>query len=211
MTLLTRNHERRPMTQEQIDEAALALFTARMREKLAASRAKGRDGWQDPGLCPDARLADMLIGHLPKGNPGNLIDIAILAMMLHERGADPGLLAGPLARGDLAQPWRPISEAVKGGPAIWARLRADISARTGRPSLNTWDGVQVPLSHPGTYTDEEGRVWDHGWSVAAPVGHGGFPDDWIEGWVPLRGPEADLAWVQSDRTEPPRAEGDPQP
>jgi hypothetical protein len=211
MTLLTLSPEGRPISQEEIDNAAVDRFAASMREKLSASRAKGRDGWQDPGLCPDARLADMLIGHLPKGNPGNLIDIAILAMMLHERGADPGLLAGPLARGDLAQPWRPISEATKGGPAIWARLRADISARTGRPSLNTWDGVQVPLSHPGTYTDEEGRVWDHGWSVAAPVGHGGFPDDWIEGWVPLRGPEADLAWVQSDRTEPPRAEGDPQP
>jgi hypothetical protein len=198
-------HERgRALTpdQKQIDEAALSRFTLQMREKLAAYRAKGRDGWHDPALCPETRLAEMLIGHLPKGNPGNLIDLAILAMMLQERGADPAILLGPLARGDLAQPWRPISEALKGGPAIWARLHADLSVRTGRPELKIWDGVQVPLRHPGTYTDEGGRVRDHGWNVAAPVGHGGFPDDWIAGWVPLRGPEAELAWAQSDRTGP---------
>lgn len=190
------------MTQEEIDNAAVDRFAHAMRMKLVASRAKGRDGWQDPELCPEGRLADMLIGHLPKGNPGNLIDLAILAMMLEMRGADPGCLAGPLTRGDLAQPWRPIEEAVKGGPAIWARLRDDISERKGRPDLRAWDGVQVPLRHPGTYTDEDGRVWDHGWNVAAPVGHGGFPDDWIAGWVPLRGAQAELAWVQSDRTGP---------
>lgn len=188
--------------QEKIDEAALARFTYKMRAKLAASRAKGRDGWHDPALCPETRLAEMLIGHLPKGNPGNLIDLAILAMMLQERGADEGILLGPIARGDLAQPWRPISEALKGGAAIWARLHADLSDRIGRPELKIWDGVQLPLRHPGTCTDEGGRVRDHGWNVAAPVGHGGFPDDWIAGWVPLRGPEAELAWAQSDRTGP---------
>jgi hypothetical protein len=190
------------MTQEEIDNAAVDRFAQAMRKKLAASRAKGRNGWQDPALCPEARLAEILIGHLPKGNPGNLIDLAILAMMLEIRGADPSVLNVPLARGDLAQPWRPISEAAKGGAAIWALLHDDISERKGRPDLTAWDGVQVPLRHPGTYTDEEGRVWDHGWNVAAPVGHGGFPDDWIAGWVPLRGSHADLAWVQSDRTGP---------
>lgn len=190
------------MTQEEIDNAAVDRFALAMREKLRASRAKGRNGWQDPALCPEARLAEMLIGHLPKGNPGNLIDLANLAMMLEIRGADPSVLNVPLARGDLAQPWRPISEAVKGEAAIWALLRDDISERKGRPDLRAWDGVQVPLRHPGTYTDEEGRVRDHGWNVAAPVGHGGFPDEWIAGWVPLRGPASDLSWVQSDRTGP---------
>jgi hypothetical protein len=189
-------------SQAEIDEAALARFTQSMREKLAKSRAKGRDGWQDPALCPEERLAAMLVGHLPKGNPGNFLDLAILAMMLHDRGADPAILRAPLARGDLDQPWRPIEEAVKGGPAIWARLHADLSVRTGRPALEIWEGVQVPLRHPGTYTDEEGRVWDHGWNVAAPVGHGGFPDDWIAGWVPLRGDGEELARVQSARTSP---------
>lgn len=141
-------------------------------------------------------LHDAFINAFAPCPEGEALRAAELAAMT------PGGLAAPLARGDLAQPWRPISDAVKGGPAIWALLRDDISERKGRPDLRAWDGVQVPLRHPGTYTDEEGRVRDHGWNVAAPVGHGGFPDDWIAGWVPLRGGEAELAWVQSDRTGP---------
>lgn len=80
------------MSQAEIDDSALADFIAAMREKLARSRAKGRSGWQDPALCPEARLVAMLIGHLPKGNPGNFLDIAILAMMLHQRGTNPAAL-----------------------------------------------------------------------------------------------------------------------
>lgn len=82
--------------QKAVDEAALKAFTAEMRDKLARSRAKGRDGWHDPALCPESRLAEMLIGHLPKGNPGNFLDIAILAMMLQARGADPSILRDAL-------------------------------------------------------------------------------------------------------------------
>jgi hypothetical protein len=88
--------------------------------------------------------------------------------------------------------WRPISEAVKGnadgdgpGPVIWAKIRDDLVEHTGRADLDAWAGVQVPLRHPGVYEDSE-RTWDHGWHVAAPVGHGGIPDDWIAGWVPLK-------------------------
>ncbi|MCW3782905.1 hypothetical protein [Defluviimonas salinarum] len=83
--------------QKEVDEAALARFTEAMREKLARSREKGRDGWHMPELCPPERLATMLVGHLPKGNEGNFLDIAILAMMLHERGAAPALLTRALA------------------------------------------------------------------------------------------------------------------
>lgn len=72
------------------------------------------------------------------------------------------------------------------GPAIWALIREDLVEHTGRTDLDRWAGVQVPLRHPGIY-EAEGRTRDHGWSVAAPVGHGGIPDDWVAGWVPLRG------------------------
>lgn len=174
-------------SQEEIDEAAVTLFSAEMRAKLAASRAKGRDGWHDPALCPETRLAAMLVGHLPKGNAGNFLDLAILAMMLHARGADPAILRTAIAEGRTAlELWRPISQAMKGGPAIWARLRDDIHEITGRADLSHWSGLQVPLRHPGPYTDDDGRDRDHGWTVAAPVGHGGIPDAWIDGWVPMR-------------------------
>ncbi|MCE6959333.1 hypothetical protein LAZ40_09745 [Cereibacter sphaeroides] len=170
--------------QERVDEEALARFTEALRAKLARSRAKGRDGWHRPDLCPERRLADMLAGHLMKGNEGTFLDIATFAMMLHERGADPMLLRTALAGAmpDL-EPWRPIDEAPKNGTVIWARFRDDLSATTGREDLIGWDGVQIPLRHPGIL--EDGR--DLGWNVAAPVGHGGFPDRWIAGWVPLRG------------------------
>ncbi len=40
-------------------------------------------------------LADLLRGHIGKGNAGNFEDIANLAMMLHQRGADPAVLSDP--------------------------------------------------------------------------------------------------------------------
>lgn len=189
------------MDQKTVDEVALENFTKAMRDKLACSRSKGRDGWHNPELCTKDRLADMLIAHLPKGNAGNFLDIATLAMMLHEREEDPAILRDAIARNMAAlQPWRPIEDAFKGGPAIWARLRNNISTSLGRQDLEIWNGVQVPLWHPGTYVDEDGSMQDLGWNVAAAVGQGGFPDSWIEGWIPLPGDPEIAAWVQSDRT-----------
>jgi hypothetical protein len=153
--------ERNAASQEEIDEAAVACFSDEMRA--------------------------MLVGHLPKENAGNFFDLAILAMMLHARGADPAILREAIAEGGAAiEPWRRISEAVKDGNAIWAMLKEDIVGLTGCPDLAHWNGIQVPLRHPGVYTDDDGRDRDHGWTVAAPVGHGGIPDDWIAGWVPMR-------------------------
>jgi hypothetical protein len=79
--------------------------------------------------------------------------------------------------------WRPISEAPKDGTVIWAVLRRDLSA-DGRDDLEVWNGRQVPLRHPGVAPDG----FDYGWNIAAPVGHGGFPDRWIAGWMPLPEP-----------------------
>ncbi|MEY8802027.1 hypothetical protein AB9K35_17085 [Leisingera sp. XS_AS12] len=92
---MTIEHE--GLTQEQVDERAVARFAEEMRRKLARSRAKGRDGWQDPKLCPIERLASMFAGHLGKTNEGNLVDLATLAMMLHERGAHPVTLLRTLS------------------------------------------------------------------------------------------------------------------
>lgn len=65
------------------DDRAVEAFAAAMKAKLAASRAKGRAGWNgdEPGMQP--RLSDMLREHVAKGDP---VDVANFAMFLHQRG-----------------------------------------------------------------------------------------------------------------------------
>lgn len=58
------------------DEEALTAFVGLMREKLAKKRADGRSGWR---TAAPRDLADLLVGHVGKGDP---VDIAILSMML---------------------------------------------------------------------------------------------------------------------------------
>lgn len=74
------------------DDYAVDKFAHVMKNKMAASREKGRGGWDDEDQCSTEFLATLLKGHMVKGNPGNFIDIACLAMMLHLRKADPALL-----------------------------------------------------------------------------------------------------------------------
>lgn len=78
------------------DDAAVDRFAVAMKAKLAAARAKGRGGWDDPDACSVEFLAELLVDHIGKGNTGNFEDIGNLAMMLHQRGADPAVLAGKL-------------------------------------------------------------------------------------------------------------------
>jgi hypothetical protein len=79
--------------------------------------------------------------------------------------------------------WLDIASAKKDHTIIWAILRDDIypTLMPGREDLKRWNGLQLPLRHEGLADDG----FDIGWMLAAPVGHGGFPDDWIAGWVPL--------------------------
>jgi hypothetical protein len=84
------------MPEQHPDDAAVDRFAAAMKAKLAAAREKGRGGWDDPDACSVELLADLLVGHIGKGNPVNFEDIANLAMMLHQRGADPAVLAGKM-------------------------------------------------------------------------------------------------------------------
>lgn len=69
------------------DDAAVDRFAEAMKAKLAAARAKGRGGWEDPEQCSTEFLADLFVGHLRKDNPGNIEDLANLLMMLHQRQA----------------------------------------------------------------------------------------------------------------------------
>ncbi|VVN71251.1 hypothetical protein PS689_00438 [Pseudomonas fluorescens] len=74
------------------DNSAVDQFATAMKTKLAEGRAKGRDSWDKPWV-KDEQLAEQLVEHLPKGNADNFKDIANFAMMLHQRGADPMVLA----------------------------------------------------------------------------------------------------------------------
>lgn len=75
------------------DDAAVDRFVVAMKAKLAAAREKGRGGWDDPSACSVEYLADLLVDHVAKGNAGTFEDVANFAMMLHQRGADPAVLA----------------------------------------------------------------------------------------------------------------------
>nr|WP_244119759.1 hypothetical protein [Burkholderia gladioli] len=63
------------------DEAAIDAFSASMKAKMAAARAKGRSGWE---TCAPGDLSRMLREHVEKGDPR---DVANFCMMLHHLGA----------------------------------------------------------------------------------------------------------------------------
>lgn len=90
--------------QQHPDDAAVDRFAAAMKAKLAAARAKGRGGWDDPNVCSVEFLAQLLVEHLAKGNAGTFEDVANFAMMLHQRGAEPKVLADAARPAQTEQP-----------------------------------------------------------------------------------------------------------
>ena len=93
---------------------------------------------------------------------------------------DNPMLAALRAADALA--WQNIATAPRDGTPIWARFRSDLHKL--RDELGRWNGKYIPLRH-------EGRTpsgFDLGWSVAAPLGYGGVPDEWIEAWRHLPTP-----------------------
>ncbi|MEN2980882.1 hypothetical protein P7L78_22075 [Tistrella bauzanensis] len=75
------------------DDVAVDRYAAALKAKLAAARAKGRSGWDDPDVISDDQLVRDLVAHLAKGNPGTWEDIGAYAMMCHQRRVDPGIMA----------------------------------------------------------------------------------------------------------------------
>jgi len=108
------------------DSAAVDRFAYEMKMKMAASRDKGRSGWDDKTRCTDRHLASLLVKHLTKGNPGTFVDIANFAMMLHQRSANPRALqiAALKQAGVAMEPsfyWVAADEGSYGSPEEWAQ------------------------------------------------------------------------------------------
>lgn len=90
-----------------------------------------------------------------------------------------------LAAADAAA-WRPMSEAPRDRTDILAKTRPDVYPETHNRS--GWNNRSVVIRHEGFVNDD----FDIGWSVAAPVGYGGIPDDRFIGWQPLPAPPASI-------------------
>jgi hypothetical protein len=73
---------------------------------------------------------------------------------------------------------RPIEEAPKDGTPVLVKVRDDIYPvlRPNRADLEDWNGIWAVMKNYGNTME---------WLFAAPVGHGGFPDEWMVGWLPL--------------------------
>lgn len=65
------------------DDIMVDNLAAAMKAKMAAQRAKGYAGWDDPRECPTERLQAALADHVLKGDP---VDVANFCGMLLARG-----------------------------------------------------------------------------------------------------------------------------
>jgi len=76
-------------TDQHYDEYCIDVFAKLMKEKMAASRAKGRSGWDDPERCSVPYLQKLLHEHIAKGDP---VDVANFCMMLghYKASTSPG-------------------------------------------------------------------------------------------------------------------------
>jgi len=101
----------------------------------------------------------------------NEADRLILEFRLLEREVAP---LSPIAQ------WQPMATALKNGTRYLLKLKNPVP-EPGRDDLRPFDGLEFVGRHTGLAEDG----FDIGWSFAAPVGMGGFPDHWFVGWRPL--------------------------
>lgn len=81
--------------------------------------------------------------------------------------------------------WRSMADAAKDGTPVMLKVRDSLP---GRPDMDGFLGVRFVGRNYGALLPRAGRdeePYDPGWNFAAPVGVGGFPDEWLEGWRPI--------------------------
>lgn len=76
-----------------------------------------------------------------------------------------------LARLRAASSWQPIETAPRDRTPVLLKFKDRIPNE--REDLRRWDGIVFVGRNYGDPDD---------WGFAAPVGMGGFPDDWFAGW-----------------------------
>lgn len=86
-------------------------------------------------------------------------------------------LSAEKGRLEAAARLRPMSDAPKNRTPVLLQVKASLP----RDDLRRWEGLQFVGHHSGNWDDG----FDPGWNMSAPVGHGGFPDEWFDGWRPL--------------------------
>lgn len=166
---------RQPVAEKHPDNLAVDAFAAAMKHKMAAARAKGRGGWEDPAQCSADDLSRMLRDHVEKGDPR---DVGNFCMMLHQRGE--AIAAQPAQSVDPADPWRGLY-----GPALMPELDGVNLYHVAHPDLPSW---------PKDEDEERGigpLVTAQGFAMAVVLGE--YPEDdggdvdycaWLASWTP---------------------------
>lgn len=78
------------MTEIQKLNDAVDVFAQIMKRKLISKKAEGKTGWDDPD-CLDGIREDLLMhaARVFRGDPGQAVDVANLAMMVYFLRDDP--------------------------------------------------------------------------------------------------------------------------
>lgn len=156
---------RQPVSDQHPDDLAVDAFAAAMKAKMAAARAKGRGGWEDPAQCTAEDLSRMLRNHVEKGDPR---DVANFCMMLHQRG-------------EAIAARQPVGEAVTVEAVATVRRNGDGDryidwlTEGGIADLEVGDVLMVS---DRAITDEDGSGEVYAAPPAQAVDLGEMPDGW---------------------------------
>lgn len=131
------------------DDRHVDRFAELLKSKLAKSRSKGRGGWDDPEQCTVEFLAELLVGHLSKGNEGTFEDVATFAMMLHARGADPIVLARAVEQAKCIAADRPSSvlDGLAKSLERFVDAAEEMGSQAGSPSTMQLMTLMSALAH----------------------------------------------------------------
>lgn len=121
------------------DEGCVDRFATAMKVKLAAARSKGYACWHSPDACSSQQLAELLVLQMNKGNAGTFEDIANFTMMLHQRDAEPSMLA------DVFRCMLPslLGQLYPQAPSLLRTLCQLRRTETNSPSVGYWFGLLV--------------------------------------------------------------------